>query len=49
MRLEKRDGGMQIVGVLRTGADENTVRAACVAALKACGYNDVDVRLVSRR
>lgn len=49
MRLEKRDGGLQIVGVLRAGSDETMVRAACMAELKACGYADVDVRLVSRR
>jgi hypothetical protein len=49
MRLEKRDGGLQIVGVLRAGADEAKVHAACRSALKAAGYDDVDVRLVNRR
>jgi len=49
LRLEKRDGGLQIVGVLRSGADEAKVRGACEKALKAANYGDVDVRLVSRR
>jgi hypothetical protein len=49
LRLEKRDGGLQIVGVLRSGADEVKVRAACQKTLKAAEYGDVDVRLVSRR
>lgn len=47
-RLEKRDGGLQIVGVMRTGADEAVVRKACQKAL-ANGYADVDVRLISRK
>lgn len=47
-RLEKRDGGLQVVGVLRTGADEMSVRKACAKAL-ANGYGDVDVRLISRK
>ncbi len=49
LRLEKRDGGLQIVGVLRAGADESRVRQACREALRASSYPDVDVRLVSRR
>ena len=49
LRLEKRDGGLQIVGVLRAGADEANVVASCRKALKAAGYDDVDVRLVTRR
>lgn len=48
LRLEKRDGGLQVVGVLRTGADEMSVRKACAKAL-ANGYRDVDVRLISRK
>lgn len=45
-RLEKRDGGLQVVGVLRTGADELSVRKACAKAL-ANSYGDVDVRLIA--
>lgn len=47
-RLEKRDGGLQIVGLLRAGADEVEVGAACRATLAAAEHEDVDVRLVSR-
>jgi hypothetical protein len=47
-RLEKRDGGLQIVGLLRVGADEERVRAACAAVLAFARHGDVDVRLVSR-
>jgi hypothetical protein len=48
-RLEKRDGGLQIVGILRNGADEARVRAACQRALVDANLRDVDVRLVSRQ
>jgi hypothetical protein len=47
-RLEKRDGGLQIVAHLRAGADEASVAASCRKVLDAAGYKDVDVRLVSR-
>lgn len=48
LRLEKRDGGLQIVGILRGGADEGIVRQACLQVLRAAGHEDIDVRLVSR-
>jgi hypothetical protein len=49
LRLEKRDGGLQIVGVLRAGAEEASVHASCLEVLQRANYHDVDVRLVTRR
>jgi hypothetical protein len=47
-RLEKRDGGIQIVGLLRAGSDEPSVMQACLNVL-AKAYRDVDVRLLARK
>lgn len=44
-RLEKRDGGLQIVGVLRAGAVETSVLRACT---KVCGEG-IDIRLIARK
>lgn len=47
-RLEKRDGGLQVVALLRTTADEGAVARGCRAVLTAANLGDVDVRLVAR-
>lgn len=47
-RLEKRDGGLQVVGLLRNGATEATVAATCAHVLRAANIRDVDVRLIAR-
>ena len=44
-KLEKRDGGLQIVAVLRKTASFDGVRAATHDVLKAAGLGDVDVRI----
>lgn len=46
--LEKRDGGLQVVALLRTSADEAGVLDAAKKILRERGYSDVDVRAVRR-
>lgn len=48
-RLEKRDGGLQVVALLRNGAHDDAVARACRAALARHDLADIDVRLVSRQ
>lgn len=44
-KLEKRDGGLQIVAVLRKTASFDEVRAATSGVLNAATLKDVDVRI----
>jgi hypothetical protein len=44
-KLEKRDGGLQIVAVLRKTASFDGIRAAADAVLKAEGLKEIDVRI----
>jgi hypothetical protein len=44
VKLEKRDGGLQILAALRIGADEAVVIAALRQTLDRAGYVDVVVR-----
>lgn len=44
-KLEKRDGGMQIVAVLRKRADFDVVKDAIRAVLAAADLADIDVRV----
>ncbi len=44
LRMERRDGGLQIVAVLRTRGDETLAIAALQAELKKGGYRDIVVR-----
>jgi hypothetical protein len=43
-RIEKRDGGQQLVASLRHGADEHATLAVMQQALQQAGYGDIDVR-----
>lgn len=44
LKLERRDGGLQIVGLLRQNADEEAALAAMRAVLAVAGFRDIDVR-----
>jgi len=44
LKLERRDGGLQIVALLRLHADEDTALAALRDVLVAAGFGDIDVR-----
>jgi hypothetical protein len=44
VKIEKRDGGLQILAALRVGADEASVTAALRRELDRVGYADVVVR-----
>jgi hypothetical protein len=44
VKIEKRDGGLQIVAALRLGAHEDTVAQALRVELDRAGYTDVVVR-----
>jgi hypothetical protein len=44
LKLERRDGGLQIVGLLRLNADEEAALAAMRAVLVAAGFGDIDLR-----
>lgn len=44
VKVEKRDGGLQLVAQLRQGADDESVRAALSLELKNAGYGDIDIR-----
>jgi hypothetical protein len=43
-KIEKRDGGLQLVASLRHGADEFATLAVLQQALQRAGYGDIDVR-----
>lgn len=45
LKLERRDGGLQIVGLLRHHADDDAALAALRAALATAGFGDIDVRV----
>lgn len=47
LRLEKRDGGLQIAAVLRVGADDAVATAALERELRRANYADVVVRCVA--
>ena len=44
VKVEKRDGGLQLVAQLRQGANEDTALAALRLELKNAGYGDIDIR-----
>lgn len=43
-KIERRDGGLQLIAWLRHGADDDVALAALKALLKNTGYGDIDVR-----
>jgi hypothetical protein len=47
-KLEKRDGGLQIVAVLRRGASFEDVRAHAAHVLQAASLQDIDIRIEAR-
>jgi hypothetical protein len=47
-KLEKRDGGLQIVAVLRRGASFDAVRADAKTVLAKNALTDIDIRIESR-
>lgn len=44
LKLEKRDGGLQIAAVLRAGASESLAKDALLVELQRAGFSDVVVR-----
>jgi hypothetical protein len=44
LKLERRDGGLQIVAILRQSADEDTALVALRRELARSGYADIDLR-----
>jgi hypothetical protein len=45
VKAERRDGGLQIVAILRGHADEDAALAALRAVLAPAGYADIDLRV----
>ena len=44
IKVERRDGGLQLVAFLRHGADEAAAVAGLTVELQRAGYGDIDVR-----
>lgn len=44
LKVERRDGGLQIVAILRQSAHEDAALAALRAELVRCGFGDIDLR-----
>lgn len=44
VKIEKRDGGLQLVATLRQGADDTSAITALRGALRTAGFADIDIR-----